>query len=89
MKEISRYMDDLPQIAFWELDEFIPVYAAIGLGIINGSLFTTVMVGVIISKIISKAKQSRIRGYFIHYLYWYGFISFKGFPNPYANTMFE
>lgn len=89
MQELSRYLDDLPQIAFWELDEFLPVYLAFGVGVINGSLFTTLVIGVIISKVIAKAKESKIKGYFIHQLYWYGFFKMKGFPNPYADTMFE
>lgn len=89
MQELSRYLDDLPQIAFWELDEFLSVYLAFGVGVVNGNLFTTLLIGVIISKVIAKAKESKIKGYFIHKLYWYGFFTMKGFPNPYVDTMFE
>ena len=58
MKDIPNYLDDPPQILFWEFDEFI----------LLAVMTVTGLVGI---KFYRKIKDRQANGFLLHTLYWY------------------
>lgn len=80
---IPRYMDALPQILWWELDELVILFLSFFLGLITRQLTTLLIVGVISTFILAKLKNGKSDGFIFHLAYWYGIPSFaiKGVPS--------
>lgn len=75
---IPQYVDELPQIWFWEADEAIFIVLGLFIGIIVGWMFTCAVVGVLMASVFGRFKQGQNRGLIIHVVYWYGVIPLKG-----------
>ncbi len=69
---IVRYIDALPQIFFWELDEFLIVFILAGIGIFIERLTFMLLTGIACAYILGKFKSTKVEGFFIHFLYWHG-----------------
>lgn len=76
-KKIPRYIDSPKQLFFWEIDELIPLFASISLGIVMNFLTYSIIAGLILTKVVKKLKEGKIDGLMLHYLYWIGIIKFK------------
>ncbi len=82
---IVKYLDSLPQIFFWELDEFLVVFFLAGIGIFLEKLTLMLGIGIAVAYILSKFKATKIEGFFIHFLYWHGIpiINSKRLPDSF------
>ena len=74
---IPRYMDALPQILWWELDELVILFLSFFLGLITRQLTTLLIVGVISTFILAKLKNGKSDGYIFHWFYWLSIPSFQ------------
>jgi conjugal transfer pilus assembly protein TraL len=89
MTRIHRYIDDPVSFFFWDVDE-VAVFATFMLvGLLTDSLTFLIVLGVILSFILSRVKQSRAEGFFMHILYWYGIFPLKGCPRSYVRDFAE
>jgi conjugal transfer pilus assembly protein TraL len=80
MKQVTipQYVDELPQIWFWELDEAFFLFMGVFIGLLVGWMFTGIVIGVIVAGLFGKFKQGQNRGLLIHIGYWLGIIPLKG-----------
>ena len=77
MTRISRYIDDPPQIFFWELDEFIVFGTCFSIGTITGVPTVMITLGVVLAYLLSRVKAGRSDGFFLHVLYWVAGLNLK------------
>ncbi len=89
MIRIPRYIDDQPTILFWDMDEIVIIFLCVLVGLITGELTKIGLSGLVISKLISKLKQNKSEGYFLHVLYWWGLMPLKGLPPSYKRSLIE
>lgn len=70
--EIPRFVDSLPQIFWWELDEFLVAAALFGVSIIIHMVVLGIVLAVFSVRIVRKFKTSTLPGQLLHLAYWYG-----------------
>ena len=75
--DIPRYVDNQPQLFFWELDEAIIFVGCLGGGIALGGYFTLVSmaIGGLAVKLFKRFKNGALDGVLLHLCYWAGFMS--------------
>ena len=76
--KIPRYLNALPQVLWWELDEFLIVIAFMMIGILVNKGLIFGIIGVIVTKFYTKVKYRRQEGYMKHLLYMLGFYNAPG-----------
>lgn len=89
MVRIPRYIDDQPTIFFWDFDEIVVIFLFVLIGFIIGELTIIGASGLVVSKLISKLKENKSEGYFLHLLYWAGLMPLKGLPPSYKRILIE
>ena len=83
-KRIPKYIDAPVQFLWWEMQEgLLIVFLTIGSMILFHQALYGVVVGVLIASQYAKFKENNIRGYFTHYLYYFGFLNVKKVVKPY------
>lgn len=88
--EIPEFIDSLPQILYWELDEIAPALLLVGIGIISGTLTYMLIPIYLMTKFFSQFKQSRLDGYFHHLMYFWGLgMLNRRFPNSLIHEWHE
>ncbi len=73
---ILRYLDNPPQIAWWELDELIVLILCGFIGILTRHLTFLLIVGLVCTFMISTLKSGKSDGFIYHCAYWYGIPGF-------------
>lgn len=73
--EIPRFIDSLPQIFWWEIDEFLVAAALFGISIILHMVILGVVLGFGSVRVVRKFKSSALQGQLIHLAFWYGLSS--------------
>jgi len=70
--KIPRYIDAIPQLFFWELDEFFILAFMFGCGIIVGGFGTVggLIVGLFMVKLFRRYKDSGLPGQLNHLAHW-------------------
>ena len=58
---IPRYLDSLPQIFWWEIDELAVLFVCIFLGIVTKFLTYLIVVGIVSTLVLSKMKNGKDR----------------------------
>jgi len=86
---IARYIDDPPQIFFWEVDEIVIFSTFFALGMLADTLTVMIFLGIGVAILFSKVKQNRSDGFFLHVLYWLGIFGMKGCPPSHMRTFYE
>jgi len=89
MAYIPRYIDDPPQIFFWEIDEFIVFSCCFGLGILIDRAGILTLAGIAASYILARIKSGRADGFFLHVLYWHFGLPLRGVPPSHIRTYIE
>lgn len=74
---VPRYMDSLPQILWWEVDELALLFLTFFLGILTKQLTLLVGMGLVATFILSKVKNGKSDGFIFHLAYWYGVPGFQ------------
>lgn len=77
--EIPRYVDELPQIALWEIDEAMIVLVLVSFGILTKQLLILSALGFGVSHLFARFKRGQARGLLLHFMHFYGLMPFKGF----------
>ncbi len=93
MRKIPNYMDDPPQLLFWELDEFLMLSIMFGVGILVNYLLTLILIGIVFIKFYRKTKDRRATGFMLHVVYWHTGIGSRdkgptSLPNPFIHRFF-
>jgi len=79
---IPRYLDNPPQILFWESDELVPIVALAGVGIVTGTLTYCLVAAYVLHKVFMRFKSRHMRGYLWHLGYRIGLVPLnKKFQN--------
>ena len=70
--KIPRYIDSIPQIFFWELDEFLILASCFGVGIVMGGLNTLLGIvgGFFAANTFKKYKAGGLPGQLNHLFHW-------------------
>jgi conjugal transfer pilus assembly protein TraL len=69
---VPKYVDDPIYIAFWNVNELMPIMAFFGIGILTGNLLVCIILGLIASKVITKLSSSLLPGHSVHALWYMG-----------------
>jgi conjugal transfer pilus assembly protein TraL len=80
MTHIARYIDDPPEIFFWQIDEFIVFGSCFALGIMASAPTVMTSLGVGLAWLLARIKSGRSDGFFMHVLYWHAGVPLKGCP---------
>lgn len=89
MTQIARYIDDPPQIFFWEIDEFVVFGACFSLGIMSNAPTVMIILGCVLAYLLQRVKAGRSDGFFLHVLYWHVGMPLKGCPPSYIRSYVE
>lgn len=76
--QIPQFVDELPQLWFWEIDEALFIVLGLFVGIIIDWMIIATIVGMLIASLFGRFKQGQNRGLLMHMAYWYGIMPFKG-----------
>ncbi len=69
---IPRYIDDPPQIFWWEVDEVAVFSASFVVGALCGQSLAGLGAGFALSLLLEKLKAGRGSAFLMHLAYWYG-----------------
>jgi len=89
MTKIHRYIDDPVSFFFWDIDEVVVFSTFIVMGLMTDTLTYLIVVGMLLSFILSRVKQARAEGFFMHILYWYGIFPLRGCSPSYIRQFSE
>ena len=76
--KLPTKVDEPHQFLLWSADEMIPLMTLFVLGAMLDQAMVFTLIGVFITSIYKKYKNSKPDGYLLHYLYWIGLIPAKG-----------
>jgi conjugal transfer pilus assembly protein TraL len=77
MVTIPRYLDNPPQLLWFELDELLFLLISIIVGILTRTLTICLLVGLASVWVISKLKGGQSDGIVLHWWWWYGIPGFR------------
>ena len=70
--KIPRYIDDPPQIFWWEIDEVALFSGAFAIGALAGHVLGGLLGGFLLSWLLERLKSGRGSAFLVHLAYWYG-----------------
>ncbi|EJV1664239.1 TPA: type IV conjugative transfer system protein TraL [Proteus mirabilis] len=73
---ISHSVDDPPKFFFWSVDEAMPFFVFLGIGVFTGRIFTMSLIGIVITRFYGSFLQKASEKYFLHLCYWKFGVSF-------------
>lgn len=88
---IPRRIDEPPHLLMWPLDEVLPIFVGIAIGLFIGSMFYTLIIGFIIAKLYKAKKDKTPDGFFFHFFFWWtsvGSGKAKTMINPFIRRLF-
>lgn len=88
---IPRYIDEPPQILWWEMDEAVVVMLCMILGIAINKMIHLTIVGLVAGYLIGKMKNTKQEGYLHHLAWWHGIPTFdiKDIPHSHIREFTE
>ena len=90
--KIPRYIDSIPQIFFWEIDEFLILAACFGVGIMLGGMNTVLGIGCgfFSANIFKKYKAGGLPGQLNHLVHWKNIFNINSaFPRSGVRRIFK
>lgn len=75
---IPKYVNALPQILWWEIDEFAFFLGGVIFGIISNHSFLGAIIGFLLAKGYMRLKYGKQNGFLFHWLYAKGLYGKKG-----------
>lgn len=71
--KVPRYIDAIPQLFFWEIDEFFILAFMFGFGILIGGFatFGSIFVGLVLVRIFRRYKANGLPGQLNHLAHWH------------------
>ncbi|MEL6680451.1 MAG: type IV conjugative transfer system protein TraL [Pseudomonadota bacterium] len=84
-----RTVDDPPTILMWRVDDFAPLFLGFLIGYATGYLVTVLGVSLIAVWIFRKFRLGAQPGFFVHFLYWQGFmpVTSHALINPFEREL--
>lgn len=76
--KIPKYINALPQILWWEIDEFTFFLIGVTMGIVTNHSFIGAVIGFVLARVYMRMKYSRQPGFLFHWLYAKGLFGVKG-----------
>ncbi len=86
-RRIPRFIDDPPQLLWWEMDELIVLVGLFGAGIFVDHPGIGILGGLSLARSARRFKVGRADHYLWHLLYWIGWV--KGVPGGEIREMYE
>lgn len=86
---IPRYLNSLPQLAWWEIDEIMPSVALLGMGLMFEHLLPSLLAGLAITRVLQRVKVFKPDGYLFHLLYVLGLQNSPEFPAHFHEEFIE
>lgn len=74
--QISHSVDDPPKFFFWSIDEAMPFFVMLAVGIFTGRIMTFSLIGIVITRYYGSFLQRASEKYFLHLCYWNLGVSF-------------
>jgi len=74
---LPKYLNAMPQILWWELDQFLVFIGFISVGILAGRTFSGFVAGMVATFAYTKIRDNRQPGYFKHWMYSKGLYNLK------------
>lgn len=71
-------IDEPHQVLLWSTDELVPMVAMICIGMVMEQLMVSIAIGLLLSNLLRRYKDSRPDGYLYHLLYWAGLLQDRG-----------
>ena len=90
--KIPRYIDSIPQVFFWEIDEFLILAACFGVGIMLGGMNTVLGIGCgfFAANIFKKYKAGGLPGQLNHLVHWKNIFNINSaFPRSGVRRIFK
>lgn len=90
--QIPRYIDSIPQIFFWEIDEFLILASCFGIGIALGGMNTVYGIGAgfFMANLFKKYKAGGLPGQLNHLFHWKNILNINSaFPNGGVRRLFK
>lgn len=90
--KIPRYIDSIPQIFFWEIDEFLILATCFGIGIVFGGLNTVfgIVGGFFAASAFKKYKDGGLAGQLNHLFHWKNIMNINSaFPRSGVRRIFK
>jgi conjugal transfer pilus assembly protein TraL len=84
-----RYFDSPIQILWWEIDEILPLFLMLMIGLFFGSFLFCAVIGFVLFWLITKYKKNLPNGYIGNILYMTGLRRIKGYPSYLENKFRE
>lgn len=84
--EIPIRADDPVHFLLWGADEILPIMSGLIFGMIVSQVKIFLLLGFALTYFYKKFRDAHADGYFLHMMYWYGFLpskKYKSFKNPY------
>ncbi len=75
---LPKYLNALPQVLWWELDDLMVLGMFTSIGIMVNMQITFGIIGIVLTNLYSKYKRKKQPGFLRHYLYSKGLYGLKG-----------
>lgn len=85
---IPRRIDEPPHFLLWSSDELAPMLVGLTLGTFVGRAMTFLLIGMLLTNLYRRFRESHPDGYLLHMIYWAGFLPTKAssFKNPFIRS---
>jgi conjugal transfer pilus assembly protein TraL len=86
--ELPRGVDDPPSLLLWRLDDLIPLILMLVIGMLTDRLMIFLVLGLVLSRLYGRFRDSRPDGFALHWCYWQGLLPLRArtCPNPFSRT---
>ncbi len=83
---LPQGVDDPPSLLLWRLDELIPLVLMLVIGMLSDRLLIFLALGLVLSRLYGRFRDSRPDGFALHWGYWHGLVPLKvrRCPNPFC-----
>ncbi len=83
--ELPRHVDDPPNLLLWRLDDLVPFFLMLVIGILINQAPLFILLGFLAARGYGRFRESRADGFALHALYWSGLMPLRHrtTPNPY------
>jgi conjugal transfer pilus assembly protein TraL len=84
--DLPQGVDAPPSLLLWRLDDLIPLILMLMVGILADRLLMFVLLGLALSRLYGRFRDSRPDGFALHWAYWHGLVPLaaRSCPNPFS-----
>jgi len=88
--QIPRRIDEPPHLLLWSADELAPMLIGLVVGLVLGEALICTVIGLLVTNLYRKFRDSTPDGYLLHMIYWTGLLTTKArsMVNPFIRRFF-